>query len=93
MPIYIPKFSCAFEGVAFEPKTNTLYVADTENHALRAIDLSTRVVTTLAGNGYQGRDYRGGGIRTEQQLSSPWDVELDAEVDSINRICITCIEI
>jgi thiol-disulfide isomerase/thioredoxin len=33
----------------------TLYVADTENHALRAVDLKARSVTTLAGTGQQSR--------------------------------------
>src|SRR6267143_6750637 len=31
----------------------TLYVADTENHAIRSIDLESGVVATLAGNGEQ----------------------------------------
>src|SRR5690606_22865451 len=30
-----------------------LYVADTENHAIRAVDLATGAVTTLAGTGEQ----------------------------------------
>lgn len=53
---------------------NILYVADTENHALRAINLKTHDVTTIAGNGTQGRDYRGGATGVRQLLSSPWDV-------------------
>lgn len=39
-----------------------IYVADTENHAIRAIDLAAKTVTTLAGDGSQG------------EMSSPWDV-------------------
>jgi DNA-binding beta-propeller fold protein YncE len=31
-----------------------IYVADTENHALREVDLQSRTVKTLAGNGCQG---------------------------------------
>ena len=51
-----------------------LYVADTENHAIRAVDLDARTVTTVAGTGTQGftRDESGPGPETE--LSSPWDV-------------------
>ena len=31
----------------------TLYVADTENHALRAVDLKAKTVKTVAGTGKQ----------------------------------------
>ncbi|HIG30507.1 MAG TPA: redoxin domain-containing protein [Verrucomicrobiales bacterium] len=51
-----------------------LYVADSENHALRQVDLETKKVITLAGDGKQGRDYQGGKIGSNQQLSTPWDV-------------------
>ncbi len=34
----------------------TLYVADTENHAIRAVDLKERTVTTIAGIGSQARN-------------------------------------
>ncbi len=34
----------------------TLYVADTENHLLRKIDLPAKTVTTISGNGLQNRD-------------------------------------
>ena len=33
----------------------TLYVADTENHAIRAVDLKEHKVTTIAGIGSQAR--------------------------------------
>ncbi len=32
-----------------------------QNHALREVDLTNGTVTTLAGNGNKGNDYRGGG--------------------------------
>ena len=32
---------------------DTLYVADTENHAIRAVDLKAKTVTTVAGDGKQ----------------------------------------
>ena len=38
----------------------TLYVADTENHAVRKVDLAARTVTTLAGTGSQVAGPRGG---------------------------------
>jgi DNA-binding beta-propeller fold protein YncE len=33
---------------------NTLYVVDTENHAIRAIDLGSRTISTVAGTGQRG---------------------------------------
>lgn len=54
----------------------TLYVSDTENHALRAVDLTTGNVVTLAGTGEQLMGERVGGPALRTQLSSPWDVAL-----------------
>ncbi len=62
------------QGLALNGET--LYVADTGNHSLRAIDLTSGAVTTVAGNGKQSRDRRGGGVGTEQGLNSPWDLAL-----------------
>lgn len=56
---------------------DTLYVADTENHALRAVDLKAKTVTTLAGNGQQSqRDprLRLNAPAKSTALSSPWDI-------------------
>ncbi|MCD8534541.1 MAG: hypothetical protein LR011_07055 [Verrucomicrobia bacterium] len=60
------------QGIAWH--NGRLYVADAENHALREIDPTTHMVKTLAGNGKQGRDYRGGTRGSDQPLSTPWDV-------------------
>jgi thiol-disulfide isomerase/thioredoxin len=63
------------QGLALDG--DTLYVADTENHLIRRVDLKTRSVETIAGTGEQSRDYsvRGGpALRTP--LSSPWDLQL-----------------
>ncbi|GAB4835670.1 Protein SUPPRESSOR OF QUENCHING 1, chloroplastic [Ancistrocladus abbreviatus] len=65
------------QGLAYNAKKNILYVADTENHALREIDFVDEKVRTLAGNGTKGSDYRGGGRGTTQLLNSPWDVCFD----------------
>ncbi|KAL5700311.1 Protein SUPPRESSOR OF QUENCHING 1 [Ranunculus cassubicifolius] len=62
------------QGLAYNPKKNLLYVADTENHAIREIDFVNESVRTLAGNGTKGSDYEGGGKGTNQVLNSPWDV-------------------
>jgi hypothetical protein len=55
----------------------TLYVADTENHAIRAIDLKEAKVTTVAGIGSQARGVFQPGASDRAKttpLSSPWDV-------------------
>ena len=56
---------------------DSLYVADTENHLIRRIDLKSRGVETIAGTGEQTHDYlfESGPARTSA-LSSPWDLQL-----------------
>ena len=39
------------QGSALSDDGATLYVADTENHAVRAVDLTTGAVSTVAGTG------------------------------------------
>ncbi|MBN3278441.1 NHLC2 protein, partial [Polyodon spathula] len=62
------------QGVAM--KNNTIYVADTENHLIRKIDLLEETVSTVAGIGSQGTDKEGGATGLQQQISSPWDLAL-----------------
>jgi sugar lactone lactonase YvrE len=54
-----------------------LFVADTENHAIRKIDLSKKHVITIAGTGKQGPWRSLGGKGTSTSISSPWDVAYD----------------
>lgn len=61
------------QGVCFFGN-DIIYVADTENHAIREINLTTKTVDTIAGHGKQGVDQAGGLIGTSQEISSPWDV-------------------
>ena len=51
-----------------------LYVADTENHLLRTVDLAKKEVATLAGTGKQGRYGDHGGNLLHTALNSPWDL-------------------
>lgn len=55
---------------------NTLWVADTGNHAIRAIDLNTGTVRTVAGTGQRGDGRTPAGMPPLQtSLRSPWDIE------------------
>jgi NHL repeat len=63
------------QGLALSADGNLLYVADTENHAIRAIDLASGGVTTVAGTREQGHQ-RAGGPALETSISSPWDLTL-----------------
>ncbi|KAK3851847.1 hypothetical protein Pcinc_041527 [Petrolisthes cinctipes] len=60
---------------------NTIFVADTDNHAIRQVDLLLETVTTIAGTGQQGTDLEGGNLGASQAISSPWDVCLGRSVD------------
>jgi DNA-binding beta-propeller fold protein YncE/thiol-disulfide isomerase/thioredoxin len=63
------------QGVALAG--NMLYVADTDNHLIRIVDLQQGQVATFAGTGKQGRpapDTRGRLKSTA--LNSPWDLEI-----------------
>ena len=57
-----------------ELEGDALFVADTENHALRKVDLVAGTVTTLAGNGNQGNRREGHGPGLSTELNSPWDL-------------------
>ncbi|MFJ9111003.1 thioredoxin-like domain-containing protein [Streptomyces sp. NPDC102283] len=62
------------QGLAVLPD-GRIAVADTVNHALRALDLTTGVTSTLAGTGrqwWQGTPTSG--PAREVDLSSPWDI-------------------
>ena len=51
-----------------------LYIADTENHAIRVADLKLRKVTTLIGTGKQARQFNQAGVGTQVAINSPWDL-------------------
>jgi len=62
------------QGLALSEDRHTLYVADTENHAVRSVDLERMEVRTIAGTGKQGNDYHAAGTGPKTALSSPWDL-------------------
>ena len=53
---------------------DTLYIADTENHLLRAVDLAAERVTTVAGTGRQAGFRATGGDALTTAINSPWDL-------------------
>ena len=58
------------QGLCFS--AGKLYVADTENHAVRVVDPAARTVHTIAGDGTQGGNRPDSVAVT--RLSSPWDL-------------------
>ena len=62
------------QGLALDG--NSLYVADTENHLVRRVDLKAKTVETVAGTGQQARQYFRKGPAPTIDLSSPWDLQL-----------------
>ncbi len=60
------------QGMALDG--DQLYVADTDNHALRVVDLQARTVRTVAGTGQQASWGAKGGPANRTSLNSPWDV-------------------
>lgn len=70
------------QGLAYRDRK--LYVADTENHLLREVDLSVGRVTTLAGVGKQGFERspkRAPALKTA--LASPWDLAFSPDGQSL----------
>ncbi|MCH7632395.1 MAG: hypothetical protein IIB59_04195, partial [Planctomycetes bacterium] len=64
------------QGLALSPDRQTLFVADTENHAVRTVDLVNGVVSTLAGTGKPNYDRNPKGPARSTGLNSPWDLSL-----------------
>jgi DNA-binding beta-propeller fold protein YncE len=63
-----------------------LVVADTGNHAVRAVDVATGAVTTLAGTGRRGRSLDPAGTAGPARgldLRSPWDVAIHPDGEAV----------
>ncbi len=58
--------------------TDMLYVADTENHLIRRVDLAAQQVTTVAGTGRQTWQAAASGPALQTAINSPWDVLYDS---------------
>jgi sugar lactone lactonase YvrE len=55
-----------------------LYVMDTNNHRVRAIDLASGTIETVFGTGEDGATDEGG-LPTETAIARAWGIEFDAE--------------
>ncbi len=61
-----------------------LYIADTDNHLLRAADLRTNMVSTLAGTGTKGYDRTVKNAKARSvDMASPWDLAFYPDADHI----------
>lgn len=60
------------QGLALDG--DNLFVADTENHAIRKVNLASKTVEIVSGNGKQAAWRSAGGAAKSSQLSSPWDL-------------------
>lgn len=56
-----------------------LYVADTDNNCVRAIDLASGAIRTVVGTGANGLDPEEGRLATETQLSRPFGIDFDPQ--------------
>ena len=63
-------------ALAHADEGDVLYVADTESHAIRRVDLAAGSVETVAGTGRQARGFGQGGYALSSDLSSPWDLAI-----------------
>lgn len=76
-----PAKQARFSGiycVALDPRGQRLYLADLDNRRIRAIDLSSGIVTTVAGNGERGVPPDGADARSSP-LVDPRAVAADRE--------------
>ena len=66
---------CRPQGMALSG--NSLFVADTGNHAVRVVHLADRRVATIVGDGQQDTEWDNApGSLEGRRLNSPWDLQL-----------------
>ena len=68
-------------AIQFDPRGAYLYVCDIANHRLRRIDLSTGVITTVAGDGTKRKTPDGARVDPSLPLHGPRAIDFDAAGD------------
>ena len=71
-------------GLALNSSGTVLYIADRDNNAIRKVNLTTGIITTLAGTGTFGST-GDNGPATAATLSSPRSVAVDASGNVLHR--------
>ena len=67
------------QGIALDPDGHTLYIADRENHLIRAANLRTGTVTTIVGTGEPVTVFRPGPA-AQTPIASPWDLHVEGNL-------------
>ena len=67
------------QGMALSSDGNTLYIADRENHLIRAADLRSGRVSTIAGTGEPVTVFAPGPA-AETKIASPWDLHVERDL-------------
>lgn len=67
------------QGLALSPDGQTLYIADTRNHAVRIADLASREVATIAGTGRRLDGLPQDSPARTTDLASPWGLVLQGD--------------
>jgi DNA-binding beta-propeller fold protein YncE len=76
-----PAAKAKFGGVfcvAFDPAKKNLYITDLDNKRIRKVEMSTGIVSTVAGNGQRGVP-KDGALATTQPLIDPRAHSVDAD--------------
>jgi len=77
------------EGIAIDSEDN-IYIDDTYNYAIRKVDASTGIITTVAGTLNSSGSSGDGGLATDATLNVPYGIALDSNnnlyiADSYNQ--------
>ena len=67
-------------GLAYDPTTDDLFIADSGDNVVRQVNTTTGVITLFAGDGTAG-DTGNGGSATAAELDQPQGLALDANGD------------